>query len=40
MAHLVAGNPTLLNFKGITWGAPAGHVLFAIETAIVERARA
>lgn len=40
MAHLVAGNPAFLNFTGITWVALVGHILFAVVTAIVERARA
>lgn len=39
MAHLVAGNPAFLNFTGITWVALIGHVLFALVTAIVYRAR-
>lgn len=39
MAHLIAGNPAFLNFTGITWVALVGHVLFAIVTAIVYRAR-
>lgn len=40
MAHLVAGNPAFLGFTGITWVALAGHILFAVVAAIVERARA
>ena len=39
MAHLIAGNPAFLNFTGITWVALSGHILFAIVTAIVVRAR-
>lgn len=39
MAHLVAGNPAFLNFTGITWVALTGHILFAMVTAIVVRAR-
>lgn len=40
MAHLVAGNPAFLGFTGITWVALIGHILFAVVTAMVERARA
>ena len=39
MAHLVAGNPPFLGFTGITWVALVGHVLFAVVTAAVARAR-
>ncbi|WP_051491742.1 hypothetical protein [Roseivivax isoporae] len=39
MAHLIAGNPAFLGFTGITWVALVGHVLFAVVTAIVDRAR-
>lgn len=39
MAHLIAGNPAFLGFTGITWVALAGHILFAVVTAIVVRAR-
>jgi len=39
MAHLVAGNPAFLNFTGITWVALAGHILFAVAVAAIERAR-
>ncbi len=39
MAHLIAGNPAFLGFTGITWVALVGHILFAVVTAIVVRAR-
>lgn len=39
MAHLVAGNPPFLGFTGITWVALAGHVIFALVTALVARLR-
>jgi uncharacterized membrane protein HdeD (DUF308 family) len=39
MAHLIAGNPAFLGFSGITWVALIGHVLFAVVTAVVYRAR-
>lgn len=39
MAHLVVGNPAFLGFTGITWVALAGHILFAVMTAIVVQAR-
>lgn len=39
MAHLIAGNPPFLGFRGITWVALVGHVIFAVVTAIVDRIR-
>lgn len=39
MAHLVAGNPPMLGFSGITWVALVGHVLFALVAAWVLRWR-
>ncbi|MEO1092687.1 MAG: hypothetical protein AAFX81_18850 [Pseudomonadota bacterium] len=37
MASLIAGNPPFLGFIPLTWVALAGHVLFALVTAIVDR---
>ena len=35
MAHLVAGMPAFLGFRGITWVALWGHILFALVAAAV-----
>lgn len=35
MAHLVAGMPAFLGFRGITWVALWGHVIFALVAAAV-----
>ncbi|MEP5728673.1 MAG: hypothetical protein ABJL67_04785 [Sulfitobacter sp.] len=35
MAHLVAGMPAFLGFKGITWVALWGHIVFALVAAAV-----
>lgn len=35
MAHLVAGNAPFLGFKGITWVALWGHILYALVAAFV-----
>lgn len=39
MAHLVAGMPAFLGFRGITWVALWGHIVFALVAAAVIEAR-
>lgn len=39
MAHLVAGMPAFLGFRGITWVALWGHIVFALVAAAVIETR-